>query len=96
MTSRAAPAWRLEANLLLIESYRPVAPDGPVFDLVDSAGADVRVVGAVAIPGDEQVLYLVAAASVAAVEDWLRRTGLESIRIVPASWAVPTAEEGGA
>ena len=62
-------------------------------DVLGHGDPAIRFVGAVTIPGDEQVLYLVAAPSVAAVEGLLRRAGLDSIRIVPAAWTEPDVVE---
>jgi hypothetical protein len=77
-------AWRLESDLVLIESYRPAGEDTAFLDL-----PGVRVVGAVVIPGDEQVFYLVASGSTADVQRLVDAAGVDAIRIVSAAWASP-------
>lgn len=98
-------AWRLETDLVLVESYRPGADHAAFLDLFTSdaraglgriadGGRGIRFVGAVVIPGDEQVFYLVASRSMDAVRRLIEAAGLDAVRIVPASWAAPMPAGG--
>lgn len=98
--ARGPHAWRLETDLVLIESYRPGADHSAFLDLFRVSRGDglgrvadgapgVRFVGAVVIPGDEQVFYLVASRSLIDVRRLVESAGLDAVRIVPASWATP-------
>ncbi|HUG47915.1 MAG TPA: hypothetical protein VMP67_05830 [Candidatus Limnocylindria bacterium] len=99
-TARPAHAWRLETDLVLVESYRPAADHAAFLDLFAPArqhtldrladgGPGVRFVGAIVVPGDEVVFYLVAARSLEQVRELVAQAGLAAVRIVPASWAAP-------
>ena len=85
-------AWRLETDLILVETYRPggrhsAFPDG-LGNLADEDDG-VRLVGAIVVPDDEVVLYLIASRSLAQVTLLVESAGLKALRIVPASWAAP-------
>jgi hypothetical protein len=106
MDDATAPhAWRLETDLVLIESFRPGVDHTAFLDLFARTGrqtlgtiADgapgVRFVGAIVVPGDEQVFYLVATRSMDDVRRLLEAAGLHAVRIVPAAWAAPLAGDG--
>lgn len=104
MTTADPHAWRLETDLVLIESYRPGNDHAAFLDLFAKArqslsliadGAPgIRFVGAVVIPGDEQVFYLVAARSMSDVQRLVEAAGLDVVRIVPAAWAAPISGDG--
>ena len=85
-----------------MESYRPGRDHAAFLDLFASStdaseglgrladGEDgVRCVGAIVVPGDEVVFYLVASRSEEQVARLVEAAGLKAVRIVAASWATP-------
>ena len=71
-------------EVLLVESYR--AAGDPVAPLGALEGDEVRILAALAVPGDEVVFYLVRATSTVDVRLAFEANGIASVRIVPAEW----------
>jgi len=83
-------------------ALEPVAPSSAATGDADGGEIEignagrVRLLGAVAIPGDEVVFYLVSAASIPEVRRAFEARGIDSVRIVAAEWvsAGPTTGAG--
>lgn len=90
------------ADLVVVEAYGSAGEAGAVFEPFlpppaatrDADGGErgtadgdrVRVLGAVVIPGDEVVFYLVSGASIVEVRRAFEARGIDSVRIVAAEW----------
>ncbi|TAJ99313.1 MAG: hypothetical protein EPO36_12375 [Chloroflexota bacterium] len=83
--SRTSVAPLHDAELVVVESYRAAGDATDVLgtELLDD---DVRVLGAVVIPGDEVVFYLVSGASIADVRRAFENRGIDCTRIVRGAW----------
>lgn len=98
------------SEIVLVESYRPTGGPAPELELTPSelpippvghlapevvGPGDVQVLGAVVIPADEVVFYLVRARSVEDVRRAFQEHGIASVRMVAAAWVTGSRGSAG-
>jgi hypothetical protein len=88
--------WRHEQGLILLEVYRGAADGRPESDaaLELTSGDAMQLVGAMHVPDDEVVFYLVRASSGDAVRRAAETAGLRVLRVTAASWTAAAEATG--